>query len=63
MILLLELTPIQLSFLSNSIYDSVGTVVEKKGKGKEKVNNKKETTKNNKIEKSLYETGRDREDL
>ena len=50
-------------FLANSIYDSVGTVVEKKGKGKEKVNNKKEITKNNKIEKSLYETGRDREDL
>ncbi|WP_069187972.1 M14 family zinc carboxypeptidase [Bacillus sp. FJAT-27251] len=48
-------------FLANSIYASVGTEVEKKGKGKGKLKDKKGKPQNNKIEKSFFEKGRDRE--
>jgi hypothetical protein len=48
-------------FLANSIYASVGTEVEKKGKGKGKLKDKKGKPQNNKMEKSFFEKGRDRE--
>ncbi|MBS4204818.1 M14 family metallopeptidase [Lederbergia citrea] len=47
--------------LANSIYASVGTEVIKKGKGKGKVKDKEVKTQNNKVEKSFFERGRDRE--
>ena len=48
-------------FLANSIYDAVGTEVQKKGKGKGKLKEKQEKTQKNTVEKSFFETGRDRE--
>ncbi|WP_243354403.1 M14 family metallopeptidase [Bacillus litorisediminis] len=46
-------------FLANSIYDSVGSEAEKKGKGK--VKDKEWKTQSNKVEKSFFEIGRDRD--
>ncbi|MEH7238013.1 M14 family metallopeptidase [Bacillus sp. JJ1562] len=47
--------------IANSIYTSVGSEVMKKGKGIGKLKGKEVKAEDNKIEKSFYEMGRDRE--
>ncbi|MEH7226729.1 M14 family zinc carboxypeptidase [Bacillus sp. JJ1566] len=47
--------------IANSIYNSVGSEVMKKGKGIGKLKGKEVKAEDNKIEKSFYEMGRDRE--